>query len=138
MTAVPFCTSCHISKRWLCKKAWVLKPQSQHCLVVPLLLIVTFPLPVAAQIPRVRARLANFLVKFEGQENLGWIGEVLQMHLAAHAELRASPCFAAALSEALVLGNFLNHGSRLGQAAGFRLKNLPKLQVSRLPSMLAF
>ena len=90
------------------------------------------------QIPRVQARLASFLVKFEGQDQLRFIGEALQMHLKAHAELKASPSFAAALEEALVLGNFLNHGSRLGQAAGFRLKNLPKLQVSRQPLMLEF
>ena len=52
-------------------------------------------------------------------------------HLATQAELRASACFQAVLAQALALGNFLNWGSRLGQAAGFRLKNLPKLQVHR-------
>ena len=54
----------------------------------------------------------------------------LEDHLLAARELRTSACFAATLEGVLTLGNFLNHGTRLGQVAGFRLRALPKLQVS--------
>ncbi|GAX85539.1 hypothetical protein CEUSTIGMA_g12955.t1 [Chlamydomonas eustigma] len=41
--------------------------------------------------------------------------------------MRESKVFRRCLRAALDAGNFLNHGSRLGSAVGFRLKNLPKL-----------
>lgn len=50
-------------------------------------------------------------------------------------DTRASQPLAAALQGALALGNFLNWGGRLGAAPGFRLKNLPKLQVCGLTNV---
>lgn len=47
----------------------------------------------------------------------------------AHAEVRENGEWARALQCALALGNFLNYGSRLGRAAGVRLRSLPKMQV---------
>ena len=81
------------------------------------------------QVPRVLQRLTTFAARFETSTQLGDAEAVLRQHLVAQAELRTSPCFAAALQLALAIGNFMNWGTRLGQAAGFRLKNLPKLQV---------
>ena len=81
------------------------------------------------QIPRLEARLTTFLTKFEAREMLSEAKGALEDHLLASSELCTSACFAAVLEEVLTLGNFLNHGMRLGQAAGFRLKTLPKLQV---------
>eukprot|EP00891_Asterochloris_glomerata_P002244 jgi/Astpho2/2244/fgenesh1_pg.00040_%23_71_t len=83
------------------------------------------------KVPRVLQRLTTFAARFETSTQLGDAEAVLRQHLAAQAELRASPCFAAALQLALAIGNFMNWGTRLGQAAGFRLKNLPKLQDTR-------
>jgi hypothetical protein len=54
-----------------------------------------------------------------------------QDHAKAARELVNSRTLRLALSIALAAGNFLNHGSRLGAAAGFRLKSLNKLADSR-------
>ena len=75
------------------------------------------------------ARLSTFLTRFEAQQQLAEAKGILQGHQKAHKELKGSPCLSAALQLTLSMGNFLNWGSRLGQAAGFRLRNLPKLQV---------
>lgn len=68
-------------------------------------------------------------MRFEAAAQLQEGAAVLADHLAAHAELRTSALFGRVLAGALALGNFLNHDTRLGGASGFRLKNLPKLQV---------
>lgn len=81
------------------------------------------------QIPRVEARLSTFLTRFEAKQQLAEAKGVLEGHQKAHQELKGSPCMAAALQLTLAMGNFLNWGTRLGQGAGFRLRNLPKLQV---------
>lgn len=83
----------------------------------------------ALQIPRVEARLSTFLTRFEAQQQLAEANGILEGHQKAHQELKGSPCMAAALELTLAMGNFLNWGTRLGQGAGFRLRNLPKLQV---------
>jgi hypothetical protein len=54
-----------------------------------------------------------------------------QDHAKAARELANSRTLRLALTVALAAGNFLNHGSRLGAAAGFRLKSLNKLADSR-------
>ena len=81
------------------------------------------------QVPRIEERLGTYAASFEAEQQVEEAAAVAASHVAAQAELRASACFRAALARALALGNFLNWGSRLGGAAGFRLKNLPKLQV---------
>ncbi|KAK9830554.1 hypothetical protein WJX72_012430 [[Myrmecia] bisecta] len=82
-------------------------------------------------VPRIEARLGTFTARFEAMQQLQEARGVLTDHLAAHRELRASGSFRAVLVLALALGNFMNWGTRLGQAPGFRLKNLPKLQDTR-------
>ena len=81
------------------------------------------------QVPRLEERLSAYASSFEAAQELEEVSVVLAAHAAAQAELRASKCFSAVLARTLALGNFLNWGSRLGQAPGFRLRNLPKLQV---------
>lgn len=79
--------------------------------------------------PRIEERLSAFASSFEAEAALREAAAVLADHSAAAAELRGSGCFRDALRAVLALGNFLNWGGRLGQAAGFRLRNLPKLQA---------
>lgn len=54
-----------------------------------------------------------------------------QAHIAACKELSGSATFKQLLGATLAVGNFLNHGSRLGNAGGFRLRGLNKLHDSR-------
>ncbi|KAL0027450.1 hypothetical protein WJX77_001937 [Trebouxia sp. C0004] len=83
------------------------------------------------KIPRVDARLSTFLTRFEAQQQLAEARAILEGHQKAHQELKGSPCMAAALQLTLAMGNLLNWGTRLGQGAGFRLRNLPKLQDTK-------
>ncbi len=52
-------------------------------------------------------------------------------NLRAIDAVRTSRVFRRALRLALSAGNFLNHGTRTGNAVGFRLKALPKLQDTK-------
>jgi hypothetical protein len=111
-----------------------------------------------ARVPRCEARLRTFQLKFTALETLQEAKQILQGHSAAAEEIQSSMCenplspvflpfrcdilslyseahtldrcFAEVLQVALGAGNFLNWGTARGQAAGFRLRGLNKLQVS--------
>lgn len=85
------------------------------------------------QIPRVDSRLTTFLARFEAAALLNEARSIAVAHLQAQQQLRGSAALATVLELTLALGNFLNFGTRLGSAAGFRLKNLSKLQVCAPP-----
>lgn len=89
---------------------------------------------VAVQVPRVQERLATVTARHEAAAALREARRTLAAHQAAAAELSGSRTFAAALGLALAAGNFLNHGTRLGGAAAFRLRSLARLQV-RAPTL---
>lgn len=55
----------------------------------------------------------------------------MDANFRAIKQMRTSRVFHRCLRAAVDAGNFLNHGSRLGSAVGFRLKNLPKLADTR-------
>eukprot|EP00884_Botryococcus_braunii_P014893 jgi/Botrbrau1/23404/Bobra.0051s0048.1 len=82
-------------------------------------------------IPRVEARLAGFRASFEAASLAGEASKLVEAHLEAQAQVRSSKGLAAALQLVLGLANFLNHGTRLGDAAGFRLKSLSRLKDTR-------
>ena len=81
------------------------------------------------QVPRVEERLATVAARHEAVATLREAWRTLAAHRAAAEEVRASGTLAAALALALAAGNVLNHGTRLGRAAGFRLRSLARLQV---------
>jgi len=89
------------------------------------------PRPVPAQVPRAGERLATVAARHEAAAALREAGATLAAHRAAAAELGRSATLAAALATALAAGNVLNHGTRLGRAAGFRLRSLARLQARR-------
>lgn len=82
------------------------------------------------QVPRLGPRLRTLLLKFEAPVQLTDARLALETHRLAQRELCSSQLFAAVLQCALAAGNYCNHGTRLGQAAGFRLRSLRKLQAS--------
>ncbi len=84
-----------------------------------------------AQVPRAGERLATVAARHEAAAALREAGATLAAHRAAAAELGRSATLAAALATALAAGNVLNHGTRLGRAAGFRLRSLARLQARR-------
>ncbi len=86
---------------------------------------------VLGQIPGLSTCLNNLLFTMEASQQLADVRVILAHHSAVQCKLRSSATFAAALQGALVLGNFLNHGTRLGAARGFRLRNLRKLSDTR-------
>lgn len=84
-----------------------------------------------ARVPRAEARLRALLFALEAPAALDAAAATLEWHAAAAAELRGSATFASVLKLVLAAGNFLNHGTRLGQAPGFRLRVLQKLGVRK-------
>ena len=83
-----------------------------------------------APVPRAVARLRALLFALEAPTALDAAAATLEWHASAAAELRGSGTFGKGLALVLACGNFLNHGTRLGQAPGFRLRVLQKLGVS--------
>eukprot|EP00192_Tetraselmis_astigmatica_P024447 CAMPEP_0117683308 /NCGR_PEP_ID=MMETSP0804-20121206/20304_1 /TAXON_ID=1074897 /ORGANISM="Tetraselmis astigmatica, Strain CCMP880" /LENGTH=293 /DNA_ID=CAMNT_0005493839 /DNA_START=461 /DNA_END=1339 /DNA_ORIENTATION=- len=83
------------------------------------------------RVPRCESRLRTFLLRFTALEKLREANGILHDHIAAAKELQASRCFAETLQAVLGAGNFLNWGTARGQAAGFRLRGLNKLQDTR-------
>ncbi|KAF8060333.1 FH6 [Scenedesmus sp. PABB004] len=73
----------------------------------------------------------SLMARFAAAERAAEAAAVFQAHIAACKELRGSGTLRALLAATLAAGNFLNHGSRLGNAPGFRLKGLNKLHDSR-------
>jgi len=82
-------------------------------------------------VPALDARLRCCSYKFATPAKLQGACDVMQANMRAVTEMRSSHLFHRCLWAALDAGNFLNHGSRLGNAVGFRLKNLPKLAETR-------
>ncbi|WIA23864.1 hypothetical protein OEZ85_013518 [Tetradesmus obliquus] len=82
-------------------------------------------------VPRATPRLRAFALKFTAAEKAAEATAVFRDHISACKELQSSATFKQLLAATLAVGNFLNHGSRLGNAPGFRLKGLNKLHDSR-------
>eukprot|EP00879_Flechtneria_rotunda_P013653 GHRR01014263.1.p1 GENE.GHRR01014263.1~~GHRR01014263.1.p1 ORF type:complete len:984 (+),score=468.20 GHRR01014263.1:955-3906(+) len=83
------------------------------------------------RVPRASQRLRAMSLKFSVAEKVAEATAVFSDHIAACKELQSSRTFKQLLAAALAVGNFLNHGTRLGNAPGFRIKGLNKMHDSR-------
>ena len=66
-----------------------------------------------------------------------WVSSLCNMKLPEIMSIANQAVVPRSLSHHSCLQNFFNHGGRLGQAAGFRLTTLGKLQVVSPSVMLA-
>ncbi|PNH10553.1 Formin-like protein 13 [Tetrabaena socialis] len=85
-------------------------------------------------VPAVEQRLRVYGYKFATPHKLNSAKQVFGANLRAIEAMRCSRMFRRALRLALAAGNFMNHGSRLGNAVGFRLRALPKMQDTNMKS----
>lgn len=89
------------------------------------------------QVPDVRARLSALQVVLDAPSQVADVTCKLRTHGDAARQLRSSRAFASVLAHVLALGNFLNFGNaRVGNARGFRIRSLKKLQVRGIDSVL--
>ena len=81
-------------------------------------------------VPNIETRMRTYLLKFTLIDQLDDLSKVVEAHTMACHEVMMSRIFLLLLRSALVLGNYMNHGTRLGSALGYRLSLLSKLKVS--------
>lgn len=82
-------------------------------------------------IPNIDSRMKNYLLKHTLIDQLEDLKEVVQAHTMAVHEIKMSRTFLLLLRCTLVLGNYMNHSTRLGSALGYRLNVLSKLKDCR-------
>ncbi|KXZ42876.1 hypothetical protein GPECTOR_113g288 [Gonium pectorale] len=78
-------------------------------------------------IPNADQRLKVYGYKFKLPSLIDKARQAYAANLRAIEAMRTSPMFRRALRLAVSAGNFLNYGTRMGNAVGFRLRVLPKL-----------
>ena len=83
------------------------------------------------EIPNIESRMKTYLLKFTLFDQLEDLKKVVQAHTMAVHEVKMSRSFLMLLRSTLVLGNYLNHGTRLGGALGYRMSVLSKLKDVR-------
>uniref|UniRef100_A0A8C4QB41 FH2 domain-containing protein n=1 Tax=Eptatretus burgeri TaxID=7764 RepID=A0A8C4QB41_EPTBU len=86
---------------------------------------------VLSSIRRLRPRLSCILFKLQFQEQAGALRPAIATATTACDEVRRSKSLHQVLMLALLIGNFMNSGSRHGQAFGFQLGFLSKLRETK-------
>eukprot|EP00457_Paulinella_chromatophora_P004271 gb/GEZN01004283.1/.p1 GENE.gb/GEZN01004283.1/~~gb/GEZN01004283.1/.p1 ORF type:complete len:558 (-),score=146.25 gb/GEZN01004283.1/:320-1828(-) len=87
---------------------------------------------VLCQVPEVQERLQALTLMHSFETDLESVNDKLGVLMGAAEQLKTSPSLAAALTMLWKLGNFMNHGSRRGNAYGMRLASfrlLPSLKT---------
>ncbi|QDZ24484.1 formin [Chloropicon primus] len=83
------------------------------------------------EIPNIDSRMKTFLLKFTLIDQLEDLKNIVQAHTMAVHEIKMSRTFLLLLRSTLVLGNYMNHSTRLGSALGYRMSALSKLKDIR-------
>ena len=94
-----------------------------------------FALLLLAEVPTMLQRRVQLLhVAMATPVLLDEIEAGVDAYVRAVRQLRGSACFHNVVKMTLIVGNFMNHGTRLGDAAGFRLSALMRLKDTRAGS----
>lgn len=86
---------------------------------------------VISSVSRLKARLSSILFRLQFEEQLNNLKPDVVAVSAACEELRQSKSFAQLLEIILLVGNFMNAGSRNGKAFGFSISYLCKLRDTK-------
>uniref|UniRef100_UPI00358FCA35 protein diaphanous homolog 2-like isoform X2 n=1 Tax=Myxine glutinosa TaxID=7769 RepID=UPI00358FCA35 len=86
---------------------------------------------VLSSIRRLRPRLSCILFRLQFQEQAGTMRPAISTATTACEEVQRSKSLHKILTLALLIGNFMNAGSRHGQAFGFQLEILSKLRDTK-------
>ena len=81
-----------------------------------------------SSVNRLNARLSSILFRLQFEEQLGNLKPEVVAVSAACEELRQSKAFSQLLELTLLVGNFMNAGSRNGKAFGFSISYLCKVR----------
>ncbi|XP_063228086.1 protein diaphanous-like isoform X2 [Bacillus rossius redtenbacheri] len=84
-----------------------------------------------SDIKRLHARLKSFLFKLQFAEIVNEVKPQIVAATAACDEIRKSAKFAKILELVLLVGNYMNSGSKSGPAFGFEMSFLPKLSGTK-------
>lgn len=85
-----------------------------------------------SSVKRLRPRLSNILFRLQFEEQVNNIRPDILAVNAACDEVRKSRSFGRLLELVLLLGNYMNAGSRNAQSYGFDLSSLCKVRVQML------
>lgn len=90
-----------------------------------------------SSVKRLRPRLNSILFKLQFEEQVSNLRPDIMAVNAACDEVRKSKAFSRLLELILLMGNFMNAGSRNAQSFGFNLSSLCKVRTER-KSLLSF
>lgn len=91
-----------------------------------------FPLAQMSSVKRLRPRLSHILFRLQFEEQVNNLRPDILAVNAACDEARKSRSFGHLLELVLLLGNYMNAGSRNAQSYGFDLSSLCKVRAEEL------
>ena len=87
------------------------------------------------KLPRFTSKVKGFQVRCEFDSRIAELGGSIGLMQSAIRELSQGKQLRGVLEAILNIGNFLNHGTSRGNAAGFKLDTLAKLKSTKATNM---